>query len=85
MQTSSLSIDCISAKCEGKNDLQLLSVVNQTHGEESFLESRQCPRLLKISQSCMEPEGSLQYSQKPADCPYPEPDKDNPHLPILFS
>jgi hypothetical protein len=27
----------------------------------------------------MEPEGSLPYSQEPATCPYPEPDKPNPH------
>jgi hypothetical protein len=32
----------------------------------------------------MEPEGSSQYSQKPAIGPYPEPDKPNPHLKTLF-
>jgi hypothetical protein len=32
----------------------------------------------------MELEGSLPHSQQPATCPYPEPDKSNPHLPSLF-
>jgi len=30
----------------------------------------------------MEPEGSLPYSQKPATCPYPEPDQSSPGLSI---
>jgi hypothetical protein len=27
----------------------------------------------------MEPEGSLPHSQEHATCPYPEPDRSNPH------
>ena len=32
----------------------------------------------------MEPEGSLPYSQVPAACPYPEPDRSSPcsHIPL---
>jgi hypothetical protein len=30
----------------------------------------------------MEPEGSLQYSQVPATCPYPEPTPSIPHDPL---
>jgi len=30
----------------------------------------------------MQPDGSLQHSQQPAICPYPEPDKYSPRLPI---
>ena len=30
----------------------------------------------------MEPEDSLQLSQVPATCPYPEPDKSSPYCPI---
>jgi hypothetical protein len=34
----------------------------------------------------MEPESSVSYSQKPTNCPYPEPDKSNPQLPTqMFS
>jgi hypothetical protein len=32
----------------------------------------------------MESEGLLPYSQKPATCPYPEPDESNPHPPSLL-
>jgi hypothetical protein len=32
----------------------------------------------------MEPESSLPYSQKPATCPYPEPNESNPHPQTLF-
>jgi hypothetical protein len=32
----------------------------------------------------MEHEGSLQYSQKPATGPNPEPDESSTHPPILF-
>jgi len=31
----------------------------------------------------MEPEGPLPCSQKPATCPYPEPDASISHLPTL--
>jgi hypothetical protein len=32
----------------------------------------------------MEPESSLQYSQAPATCPYPEPTPSSPHNPFHF-
>ena len=32
----------------------------------------------------MEPEGSLPHSQQPAICPYPQPDRSNPCLPIVI-
>jgi hypothetical protein len=31
----------------------------------------------------METEGSLPCSQEPAACPYPEPNKSNPHIATL--
>ena len=33
----------------------------------------------------MKPESSLQYSQAPANCPYPEPTPSSPHNPIPTS
>jgi hypothetical protein len=32
----------------------------------------------------MEPDGSLQYSQQPANGPYPESDESRPQPPTLF-
>jgi DNA topoisomerase VI subunit B len=32
----------------------------------------------------MEPEGSLQYLQQPANGPYPEPDESSPHPHTIF-
>jgi hypothetical protein len=36
----------------------------------------------EIHRNFMEPEGSLQYSQVPATCPYPEPTPSSPHNPL---
>ena len=38
----------------------------------------------EISPHCMESEGSLQFSQHPATCSYPDPDESSPHIPFCF-
>jgi hypothetical protein len=53
-----------------------------THGAEPFLKSRQLCSYSITSQHFMEPESSLQCSQKPSTGPYSEPDQSNPHQPI---
>jgi hypothetical protein len=39
----------------------------------------------EIPSICMEPEGSLPYSQVPVTCPYPEPTPSSPHNPFQLS
>jgi hypothetical protein len=49
----------------------------------ALLEKLAIVQPLKMSQRFMEPEGSLPPSQEPSAGPYPEPDRSNPHHPIL--
>jgi len=39
----------------------------------------------EISPHFMESEGSVQFSQHPATCSYPDPDESSPHIPVFFS
>jgi hypothetical protein len=54
-----------------------------THGAGPFLRSCQLCSHSGTSQHFTEPEGSLPRSQEPSTGPYPEPDRSNPHHPIL--
>jgi hypothetical protein len=54
-----------------------------THGAEPFLRNCQLCSHSRTSQRFMEPEDSLPPSQEPFTGPYPEPDRSNPHHPIL--
>jgi hypothetical protein len=51
------------------------------HAGKSFHELLSYSR---ISQTSLEPQGSLSYLQEPASGPYPEPDLSSPINPILF-
>jgi hypothetical protein len=65
------------------NDLPDYMAYLLTHGAQPFLRSCQLCSHSKSSQRFMEPEGSLPPSQVPSTGPYPEPDRSNPHHPIL--
>jgi hypothetical protein len=57
--------------------------VQLTHRARYFLRSCQLCSYSRNSQNFMEPEGLLPCSEEPSNGPYPEPDKSNPHHPIL--
>jgi hypothetical protein len=54
-----------------------------THGAEPFLRNCKLCSHSRNSQHFIELEGSLPCSQEPSTGPYPEPDRSNPHHPIL--
>jgi hypothetical protein len=54
-----------------------------THGAEACLRSCQLCSYSRTSQRFMEPEGSLPPSQEPSTGLYSEPERSNPHHPIL--
>jgi hypothetical protein len=58
--------------------------LNQLHGAEPFLRSRQLRSYSRISQHFMEPEGSLSCSQEPSTGTYSKPDQSSPYHPILY-
>jgi hypothetical protein len=53
------------------------------HGAEPFLRDCQLCSYSRTSQDFTEPEGSLPPSQEPSTGPYPEPDRSNPHHPMI--
>jgi len=55
------------------------------HGEEFFLRRYLVLQLVKKVPAFLEPEGSSQYSQVPATCPYPEPTPSSSYNPLLLS
>jgi hypothetical protein len=67
---------------ENTSDIDLL-IYLLSHGAERFLRSCQLCSHSRTSQRFMKPEGSLPPSQQPSTGPYPEPDRSNPHHPIL--